>query len=62
VPSDSIWKLASYKVQPALAVSLTGPNPFGTIVPPSDFAVRYALFYCLAVVLLSVLVFQRRDI
>ena len=62
VPSDSMWKLASYKVQPAIAVSLTGPNPFGTFVPPSDFAVRYALFYCLAIVLASMLVFQRRDL
>jgi ABC-2 type transport system permease protein len=62
VPSDSMWKLASYKVQPTIAVSLTGPNPFGTFVPPSDFAVRYALFYCLAVVLISMAVFQRRDI
>ncbi len=62
VPSDSMWKLASYKVQPAIAVSLTGPNPFGTFVPPSDFAVRYAIFYCLAVVLVSMAVFQRRDL
>ena len=62
VPSDSMWKLASYKVQPAIAVSLTGPNPFGAFVPPSDFAVRYAVFYCLAVVLGSMLAFHRRDL
>lgn len=62
VPSDSMWKLASYKVQPSIAISLAGPNPFGTFVPPSDFAVRYAVFYCLAVVLVSMLVFQRRDL
>ncbi|CAN5832501.1 ABC transporter permease [soil metagenome] len=62
VPSDSMWKLASYKVQPAIAVSLTGPNPFGTFVPPSDFAVRYAIFYCLVIVLASMLAFQRRDL
>lgn len=62
VPSDAMWKLASYKVQPAIAVSFTGPNPFGTIVPPSDLAVRYAIFYCIAIVLASVFVFQRRDI
>jgi ABC-type transport system involved in multi-copper enzyme maturation permease subunit len=62
VPSDSMWKLASYKVQPSIAVSLTGPNPFGAFVPPSDFAVRHALVYCLAIVLASMLVFQRRDL
>lgn len=62
VPSDSMWKLASYEVQPTIAVNLTGPNPFGTFVPPSDFAVRYAIFYCVAVTLGSMLVFNRRDI
>ncbi|RIK45834.1 MAG: ABC transporter permease [Chloroflexi bacterium] len=62
VPSDSIWKLASYVVQPTLAVNLTGPNPFGTSTPPSDFAVRYAIVYCAVLVITSMLVFRRRDI
>lgn len=61
-PSDSIWKLASYVVQPKLAVNLIGPNPFGTSAPPSDFAVRYAIVYCAALVATSMLVFRRRDI
>lgn len=62
VPSDSMWKLASYEVQPTIAVNLTGPNPFGTIVPPSEFAVQYAVIYCLVIVAASMAVFQRRDI
>lgn len=62
VPSDAMWKLASYKVQPQIAVNLLGPNPFGTSAPPSDLAVRYALLYCATLVLASVLVFRRRDI
>jgi Cu-processing system permease protein len=62
VPSDSIWKLASYVVQPSLAVNLMGPNPFGTSAPPSDFAVKYAIVYCAALVFTSMLVFRRRDI
>lgn len=62
VPSDSMWKLASYEVQPAVAISLVGPNPFGTFVPPSDTAVRYAIIYCIVIVLASMMVFQRRDI
>lgn len=62
LPSDSMWKLASYVVQPKLAVNLLGPNPFGTAAPPSDFAVRYAVFYCAALVIASMLVFRRRDI
>jgi ABC-type transport system involved in multi-copper enzyme maturation permease subunit len=62
VPSDAMWKLASYVVQPRLAVNMIGPNPFGTAAPPSDFAVRYAVVYCTALVLASMLVFRRRDI
>lgn len=62
VPSDSIWKLASYVVQPSVAVNFIGPNPFGTSAPPSDFAVRYAIVYCATLVVTSMLVFRRRDI
>lgn len=62
VPSDSIWRLASYVVQPSVAVNLIGPNPFGTTAPPSDLAVRYAIVYCATLVLVSMLVFRRRDI
>ncbi len=62
LPSDMMWKLASYVVQPALAVNLVGPNPFGTAKPPSTFAVQYAVAYCVVLVVASMLVFQRRDI
>ncbi|MGH9176010.1 MAG: ABC transporter permease [Vicinamibacterales bacterium] len=62
LPSDSMWKLASYVVQPEVAVNLIGPNPFGTAAPPSDLAVRYAVLYCATLVVASMLVFRRRDI
>jgi Cu-processing system permease protein len=62
LPSDAMWKLASYVVQPRVAVNLLGPNPFGTAAPPSDVAVRYAILYCAVLVLTSMLVFRRRDI
>lgn len=62
VPSDSMWRLASYVVQPQLAISFIGPNPLGTTVPPSDLAVRYSIVYCLVLVAGAVLVFQRRDL
>ena len=57
-----MWKLASYVVQPSVAVNTIGPNPLGTAAPPSDFAVRYAIVYCAVLVLSSMLVFRRRDI
>lgn len=62
VPSDSMWRLASYVVQPRLAISFTGPNPLGTTVPPSAFAVEYAIVYCMILLLGAVLVFRRRDL
>jgi Cu-processing system permease protein len=62
VPSDSMWRLASYLVQPRLAVNFLGPNPFGTTVPPSTFAVWYSVAYALVLLLLAMLRFQRRDL
>ncbi len=62
VPSDSMWRLASYVVQPRLAVNFVGPTPFGTTVPPSALAVEYAVAYCLALLVGAVVVFQRRDL
>jgi Cu-processing system permease protein len=62
LPSDSMWRLASYVVQPQLAISFIGPNPLGTTVPPSNLAVHYSMVYCVILVLGSILIFQRRDL
>ncbi|HUZ01964.1 MAG TPA: ABC transporter permease [Thermomicrobiaceae bacterium] len=62
VPSDSMWRLASYLVQPHLAVSFTGPNPLGTTVPPSMTAVEYSVAYCVILLLGAMLVFRYRDL
>ena len=62
LPSDSMWRLASYVVQPSLAISFIGPNPLGTTVPPSELAVRYSIVYCIALLVGSMLLFQRRDL
>lgn len=62
LPSDSMWRLASNVVQPEMAVNLLGPTPFGTISPPSEFAVRYAIAYCAILVVASAVAFNRRDI
>jgi len=62
VPSDGMWRLASYLVQPRLAVNFLGPNPFGTTVPPSTLAVWYSVAYALVLLLLALLRFQRRDL
>lgn len=62
VPSDSMWRLASYVVQPRLAINFTGPNPLGTTVPPSITAVEYSVAYCVVLLLAAMLVFRRRDL
>ncbi len=62
VPSDSMWRLASYVVQPRLAISFIGPNPLGTTVPPSNLAVHYSMVYCVLLLIGAVVVFQRRDL
>ncbi|MCM8749427.1 ABC transporter permease [Thermomicrobiaceae bacterium CFH 74404] len=62
VPSDSMWRLASYLFQPRLAVNFLGPNPFGTTTPPSAFAVQYAVAYAFVLLLAAMLVFRKRDL
>lgn len=62
LPSDAMWRLASDIVQPRSVAYALGPTPFGTISPPSEFAVRYAIVYCMVLVLASAVIFKRRDI
>ncbi|MCC6935066.1 MAG: ABC transporter permease [Thermomicrobiales bacterium] len=62
LPSDAMWRLASDIVQPRSVAYALGPTPFGTISPPSEFAVRYAVVYCIVLVLASAVIFKRRDI
>jgi len=62
VPSDSMWRLASYLVQPRIAVNFMGPTPFGTTVPPSSLAVWYSIGYAAVMLVLAMLRFQRRDL
>ncbi|MCS7051085.1 MAG: ABC transporter permease [Thermomicrobium sp.] len=62
VPSDSMWRLASYLVQPRIAVNFLGPNPFGTTVPPSSLAVWYSVGYTTILLFLAMARFQRRDL
>ncbi|WP_038038456.1 ABC transporter permease [Thermorudis peleae] len=62
IPSDSMWRLASYLVQPRIAVNFLGPNPFGTTTPPSALAVEYSVAYAVIMLLLGMLAFRYRDL
>lgn len=62
IPSDSMWRRASYLTQPKLANAIVGLNPFGTTIPPSQFAVNYAIVYCAVLLFGAVLVFRSKDL
>lgn len=61
IPSDVIWKLAAYVLQPATTLSL-GPTPFTPASAPSTAMVVYALGYAVLAVAGAVLIFGRRDL
>jgi len=59
VPSEAMWKRASYLVQPPL---MTGIGPFSVGAVPSVAMVVYALVYVAACVGLAVHLFGTRDL
>jgi len=62
LPSDTVWRYASYIMQPPIAISFQGPNPFGTTVPASPLAIQYAVGYAIVLLLLAVVRFRYRDL
>jgi Cu-processing system permease protein len=61
VPSESLWQLASYHMQPALVRDL-GFNPFVPVSVPSPAMVVWAGVHVLATLGLAVWSFERRDL
>ncbi len=61
VPSESLWQLAAYNMQPALMRDLT-MTPFSPASVPSNAMVVWALGYTLLALLLGVWSFQTRDL
>ena len=65
IPSDALWRGASYYLQPASMVALAGPqmaNPFAGSAPPTTALILWSIGY--AVVLLAVAAWRlrRRDL
>lgn len=62
IPSDVLWKMVSYTLQPPelLARSVTTPIFGGS--PPSPAMIGYAIAYAVAALALAILVFKRRDL
>lgn len=62
LPSDVIWQLASYLLQPAVNVRFTGPIPIAAAAAPSPLMVVYAVAYCVVLLTLAAVVFTKRDL
>ena len=61
IPSDVVWRLASYVLQPAFSIPVI-PTPFSATTPPSNAMVVYAVGYMLAAILFSTWSFSRRNL
>ena len=61
VPSEAMWKMAAYDMQPALINSLY-VSPFSSSSPPSMAMLIYALLYTAFLVWAAVCSFSRRDL
>jgi len=61
IPSESLWRRAAFEMQSPLT-GLLGISPFGATSVPSILMVAYAVIYLLAVMALTVWVFQKRDL
>jgi Cu-processing system permease protein len=66
IPSDAVWRGASYFVQPPvlLSMAMAGPGglPFFSLTPPAMPMVVWALGYPLVFLIGAILTFRRRDL
>ncbi len=61
IPSEALWRRAAFEMQSPLAGSL-GVSPFGTISVPSVLMIVYAVVYLIGALILSIRIFQKRDL
>jgi ABC-type transport system involved in multi-copper enzyme maturation permease subunit len=61
VPSEALWQLAAYNMQPSLMRDMT-LTPFSPASVPSDAMIVWAVGYTLLILLLGVWSFQTRDL
>ena len=62
IPSDVLWKMASYSMQTRDMIAQAVVTPFFGGSPPSPAMIAYAIAYTAAAVVLAVVVFDRRDL
>ncbi len=61
VPSESLWQLASHRMQPAIVRGI-GLGPFSTLSVPSTAMLVWACLYVLVVLALALRLFRTRDV
>ncbi len=61
IPSEALWRRAAFEMQSPLAGAL-GMSPFGAISVPSMLMIVYAVLYLMASLILSIRIFQNRDL
>lgn len=61
IPSESLWRRASFEMQSPLAATLEF-GPFGTVSVPSGYMIGYAGLYLVLALMAAVTIFGRRDL
>jgi hypothetical protein len=61
IPTEAIWRRATFEMQAPLSAALQ-MTPFATLSVPSVLMVVYAILYLVAMLVLAIRTFQRRDI
>lgn len=61
IPSEALWRRASYEMQSPLAGAL-GMSPFGSYSVPSLLMVAYAGLYLVVMLTLGISIFKNRDL
>ena len=62
IPSDLVWRMAAYQMQPGMASFAQMGGPFGAVAPPNPWMTVYAVLYALAALSLAVYLFGQRDL
>ena len=61
IPSESLWRRAAFEMQTPLS-GVLGMSPFAATSVPSLLMIIYAILYLVVALILSIRIFQRRDL
>ena len=61
MPSDALWRRVAMKVQPPI-LGAAGVSPFSSSIVPSNAMVVYAVVYALLALVVTQILFERRDL